>query len=185
MNRVVLASKLAKKDLKTQCRQRHLNPHSPKEKKWCDYCNAFAGILRKKTCECCENDFQRKLKYVWVAKILNKGLIIHNQEIMDWNTFPINPKVDKRWKEIPYGSGVYEIPIKYIALYGQNRADIQGVLKLAHKYLAYKGVRITIPDDEDKFSKCPKCQEGLQLDENGYIYCPKCVENNKHSQELM
>jgi len=181
---VALISKLEKKRLKTECRGRHLNPHSPKEKKWCSYCEAYCGILRKKECDCCEREFQRKLKYVWVAKILNRGIVIHNKEITDWLSWPY-PREDRRWKEIPFGGAVYEIPIKYIALYGQNRVDIQGVLKLAHKYLAYKGVRVFIPDDEEKFSECPKCGEGLQLDDIGYIYCPRCVKNNMHSQELM
>lgn len=168
------------------CRGIHFSIHSPHlELQYCKTCDAHVQTKQSNTCECCSKVIPTKSNGAWLNKVLKFGVRQHHNFIRDWCMFPTKEPV---WLEIYYRRTVYEIPVKYLALSLETndgsvsdkngkiivRGGEDAKLKLIRKAVGIKGLRCTIPEDQEMDMKCNRCGMKLRYDKQDNIFCPDC-----------
>jgi len=125
-------------------------------------------------CYCCTTPTVKHQKKIWLSRVLQAGWRQHHNFIRDWIRMPTKERI---WLEIKYGTTVYEIQVKYLALYNEE-IKAEDKMRIIEKKLTIKGFRITFPESEEIDEICYICGVKLRYDKNSRIYCPKC--NGKH-----
>ncbi len=186
-SKILLKSK--KNNFKCRGQQFHHRIQSPKyELEFCSKCDAYVEFRKVcndcldvpnecthgPICYCCGKKTQKMFKKVWLSRILQAGWRQHHNFIRDWCIFPTRERI---WVEIKYGGTVYEIQIKYLALYNEQINE-DDKMRIIEPKLSYKGFRITFPEEEQMDELCYICGKKLFYDLNGKIFCKSC--NGKH-----
>lgn len=158
------------------------------------------GEIEKGMCRCCGSNTIKNQKKTWLTRVLKAGIRQHHNILRDWSAFPdgcevteIKPRsyVDLSGKriyvreiftkkqkhtqfvEIKFNSTVYEISLKYLALYLEVINE-DAKLKIIGKKIGIKGYRITYPEEEQMDERCYICNCKLKYKLDGRIFCPEC-----------
>lgn len=142
---------------------------------FCSYCNAKVYKTQDDKCSCCENIITRPKKYSHIDRALKAGTKQHRHLLRNWTQFPYGLESTYRI-EINYRDLVYEIPIKYLALYSEvTDQKEEEKLKIISKHMRKKGFRILYPEDEYTDMTCTKCHvTRLRYNKNDVLFCSKC-----------
>jgi|APSaa5957512535_1039671.scaffolds.fasta_scaffold22143_4 hypothetical protein len=159
--------------------------------------------LKKGMCRCCGSKTIKHQKKTWLTRVLKAGLRQHHNVIRDWCMYPIGCQVEEikprsftdysgkritvrevfskkpkhsQYVEIKYNETVYEIQLKYLALYLEPINE-EEKLTLIGKKLSIKGYRITYPEEEEMDERCVTCNCKLKYNLSGQIFCPECNGN--------
>lgn len=183
--------------------QNHYSIHSPKhEVEFCKKCDAYVEVMDKNYCRCCGIKIVKQQKKDWLVRVLKAGIRQHHNVLRDWIMFPnecqiaeIKPRsyldlsgkrifvrevfskkprnVQRQYVEIKYKSTVYEIQLKYLALFLES-VNHEEILKIIDKKLSIKGYRITYPEEEEMDERCVSCGCKLRYNLQNQIFCPEC-----------
>lgn len=139
---------------RSDCRFRHIKLQSPTgcKRGWCQYCEAYAELIKGK-CLCCLHHLENhKAKNLWVKRILNLGRRQLSKEIENWCTWNPDMEKVKTFKDkrkyinkmvlIKRGKIIYELPIKYLVLSQQGINDEKVILDMVKEKLVIKGFDI-------------------------------------------
>ena len=162
--------------------------------------NNTSGEIQKGMCRCCGSSTIKNQKKTWLTRVLKAGVRQHHNILRDWTLFPDGCNIDEikprsytdstgkrifvreiyskkpkytQFVEIKYNETVYEISLKYLALYLEpiNEED---KLRIINKKIGIKGYRITYPEEEEMDERCVVCNCKLRYNLGGRIFCPDC-----------
>jgi hypothetical protein len=158
------------------------------------------GEIQKGMCRCCGSNTIKNQKKTWLTRVLKAGIRQHHNVLRDWSAFPDGCRIDEikprsytdlsgkrvfvrevfsrkprggQFVEIKYNSTVYEISLKYLALYLEPLIE-EEKLKIINKKIGIKGYRITYPTSEEMDERCITCRCKLRYTLQNEIYCPEC-----------
>ncbi len=136
---------------------------------YCKYCNAYTEIFQKK-CSCCTKSYAKHLTTTWINHILNAGVRQHKAFIREYCEMPIR---EPFYVKIKYKDTVYQIQIKYLALYLEEIPK-EDKLRILKKKLRIFGFRFSYPELEEMDETCVSCGEKLTYNLEGQIFCKNC-----------
>ncbi len=132
----------------------------------------------KMECRCCGKKVQKSLKHTWVKRVMLAGMKQHRNFVNNWLMFPLGTKENPIYVEIKYREVVYEIDIKYLALFHQPLPPKE-ILPLIKDNLFIKGLRLWVPDEEFLDEKCGACGTIMKYNRKGDEFCPECNPVNR------
>ncbi len=173
---------------------------------FCKKCDAYVEEIangEKGICRCCGSQTVKNQKKTWLTRVLKAGIRQHHNVIRDWSSFPEGCRIDEikprsftdmagkrirvrevyskkprssQYVEIKYNETVYEIQLKYLALYLEPLIESEKLAVIGKK-LSIKGYRITYPTTEEMDERCVTCNCKLKYTLEGQIFCPECNGN--------